>query len=177
MRMLFMFCHLSRRLVMSTHTPKKVKKSLSVDWGHLFTVMAMGAWALWYLADIRKVSLSLENTLLVQPLIFVFVLMLLAVIPQCLRKNDLPEEIHPEELDRISFLKILGLMFTFALCIWGMFAIGFDISVFLFSLVALWICGEKRWWIILLFASLATVILIKGYQLLVPFPMPNILLG
>jgi putative tricarboxylic transport membrane protein len=162
---------------MSTHTPQRVKKSLSVDWGHLLTVMAMGAWALWYLADLRKSSLSLENTLLVQPLIFVFVLMLLAVVPQCLRKNDLPADLHPETLDRSSFLKILGLMLSFALCIWGMFAVAFDISVFLFSFVTLWICGERRWWVMLLFSSLATVILIKGYQLLVPFQMPNILLG
>lgn len=162
---------------MSNHAPQRVKKSLSVDWGHLLTVMAMGAWALWYLADLRKVSLSLENTLLVQPLIFVFVLMLLAVVPQCLRKKDLPADLHPEALDRISFLKILGLMLAFALCIWGMFAVAFDISVLLFIVITLWICGERRWWVMLLFSSLATVILIKGYQLLVPFQMPNILLG
>lgn len=162
---------------MSLGTSLKVKKTLSVDWGHLFTVMAMGAWALWYLADLREVSLSLENTLLVQPLIFVFVLLLLAVIPQCIHKKDLPQELHPEELNRVSFLKILGLMVAFGLCIWGMFAVGFDISVFIFCLVALWICGERRWWVILLFSSLATVILIKGYQLLVPFQMPNVLLG
>jgi hypothetical protein len=68
-------------------------------------------------------------------------------------------------------------MLSFALCIWGMFTFGFDISVFLFSLIALGICGERRWWVMLLFSSLATVILIKGYQLLVPFQMPNILLG
>jgi len=162
---------------MSTRSPEVVKKTLSVDWGHLFTVMAMCAWALWYLADLRKVSLSLENTLLVQPLIFLFVLMLLAVLPQCLRKKNLPKDLHPEELDRNSFLKIIALMVAFALCIWGMFAVGFDMSVFLFCIVALWICGERRWWVILLFSSLATVILIKGYQLLVPFQMPNILLG
>ncbi len=162
---------------MSSGTPLRVRKSLSIDWGHLFTVMAMGAWALWYLADLREASLSLENTLLVQPLIFVFVLMLLAVIPQCLHKKDLPEELHPEVLDRVSFLKIFSLMSAFALCIWGLFAVGFDISVFLFTIVALWICGERRLWIILLFSSLATVILVKGYQLLVPFQMPNILLG
>jgi hypothetical protein len=162
---------------MSIHTHERVKKSLSVDWGHLLTVMAMGAWALWYLADIRKVSLSLENTLLVQPLIFVFVLMLLAVMPQCLRKKELPVDLHPDDLDRVSFLKILALMLSFALCIGGMFTFGFDISVFLFSLVALGISGERRWWVMLLFSSLATVILIKGYQLLVPFQMPNIILG
>lgn len=162
---------------MSIQTPIRAKKKLSVDWGHLLTVMALGAWALWYLADLRSVSLRLENTLLVQPLVFILLLMLLAVVPQCLRKEDLPADLHPEVLDRVSFLKILALMVSFALCIWGMFTFGFDISVFLFCLVALAICGERRWWVILLFSSLATVILVKGYQLLVPFQMPNIILG
>lgn len=162
---------------MSIQTPIRAKKKLSVDWGHLLTVMALGAWALWYLADLRSVSLRLENTLLVQPLVFILLLMLLAVVPQCLRKEDLPADLHPEVLDRASFLKILALMVSFALCIWGMFTFGFDISVFLFCLVALAICGERRWWVILLFSSLATVILVKGYQLLVPFQMPNIILG
>lgn len=162
---------------MSIQTPIRAKKKLSVDWGHLLTVMALGAWALWYLADLRSVSLRLENTLLVQPLVFILLLLLLAVVPQCLRKEDLPADLHPEVLDRVSFLKILALMASFALCIWGMFTFGFDISVFLFCLVALAICGERRWWVILLFSSLATVILVKGYQLLVPFQMPNIILG
>lgn len=162
---------------MSIQTPIRAKKKLSVDWGHLLTVMALGAWALWYLTDLRSVSLRLENTLLVQPLVFILLLMLLAVVPQCLRKEDLPADLHPEVLDRVSFLKILALMVSFALCIWGMFTFGFDISVFLFCLVALAICGERRWWVILLFSSLATVILVKGYQLLVPFQMPNIILG
>lgn len=162
---------------MSIQTPIRAKKKLSVDWGHLLTVMALGAWALWYLTDLRSVSLRLENTLLVQPLVFILLLMLLAVVPQCLRKEDLPADLHPEVLDRVSFLKILALMASFALCIWGMFTFGFDISVFLFCLVALAICGERRWWVILLFSSLATVILVKGYQLLVPFQMPNIILG
>jgi len=162
---------------MTIDTPVKAKKTLSVDWGHLLTVMALAAWGLWYLADLRAVSLSLENTLLVQPLIFIFVLLLLAVVPQCLHKKDLPADLQPDVLDRNSFLKILVLMTSFALCIWGMFTFGFDISVFLFCLVTLGICGERRWWVILLFSSLATVILIKGYQFLVPFQMPNIILG
>lgn len=71
--------------------PCQGKKTLSVDWGHLLTVMALAAWGLWYLADLRAVSLSLENTLLVQPLIFIFVLLLLAVVPQCLHKRIYPQ--------------------------------------------------------------------------------------
>lgn len=161
---------------MQAKNNQRLARALSIDWGHLLTVMAMGAWALWYLQDLRAASLDLENTLLVQPLIIAFVVMLLAVLPQCVHKKDLPEELQPETLTRASFLKIFGLMSSFAACVWGMFNIGFDVSVFLFCAISLLITGERRWWIVLLFAALTTVLIIKGYQLLVPFQMPNIFL-
>ena len=150
---------------------------LSVDWGHLLTVMGMGAWALWYLVDLRKASLDIENTLLVQPLIIVFLLMLLGAVSQCLRKEAMPEALRPEPLDRSSFLKVASLMAAFAAMVWSMFAIGFDFGVFAFCAVTMVICGERRWWLIAVFSALTTVLLVKGYQLLVPFQMPNLLLN
>jgi len=152
-------------------------RKISIDWGHLLTVMAMAAWALWYLVDVRSVSLKPGNTLLVQPLTIIFLLMLIAVLPQVFRKEALPDALKPESLDRVSFFKILGLIAAFAIFVWAMFAVGFDVAVLVFSSVALWIGGERRWWLISVFAALTTVILVKGYQLLVPFQMPNVLLG
>lgn len=161
---------------MQTEVVQKPATRLSVDWGHLLTVMAMGAWALWYLVDLRKASLDIENTLLVQPLIIVFLAMLLAAVSQCLRKDAMPEALQPEQLDRVSFLKILGLMAAFAAMVWCMFAVGFDLGVFAFCAVTMMICGERRWWLIAVFSALSAVLLVKGYQLLVPFAMPNLLL-
>ncbi len=158
-----------------TDTQRRASR-ISVDWGHLLTVMGMGAWALWYLQDLRAASLDIENTLLVQPLIIIFLLMLLAVLPQCFRKEVLPENLKPEKLSRQGFMKILGLMVSFAVMVPAMFEIGFDISVFTFCAVALLIGGERRWWVVLLFSAITAVVIIKGYQLLVPFQMPNILL-
>ncbi len=155
---------------------RRLARPLSIDWGHLLTVMAMAAWVLWYLADVRAASLDIENTLLVQPLCIVVLVMLLAVLPQCVRKADLPDALKPEPLDRSSFLKILGLMLSFGAFVWVMFNVAFDLAVFSFCLVALAICGERRWWFMLIFGALAAVILVKGYQLLVPFQMPNVVL-
>lgn len=155
---------------------RRLARPLSIDWGHLLTVMAMAAWVLWYLADVRAASLDLENTLLVQPLCIALLVMLLAVLPQCVRKEELPDGLKPDPLDRTSFLKVLGLMVSFGVFVWAMFNVGFDLAVFAFSLVALAICGERRWWFMLIFAALSAVILVKGYQLLVPFQMPNVLL-
>jgi hypothetical protein len=125
---------------------------------------------------VRAASLDIENTLLVQPLCIVLLIMLLAVLPQCVRKAELPDGLQPDPLDRTSFLKILALMLSFGAFVWAMFNVGFDLAVFVFSLIALAICGERRWWFMLIFAALAAVILVKGYQLLVPFQMPNVVL-
>jgi hypothetical protein len=158
---------------MSVNTPRR----FSVDWGHLLTVLAIAAWTLWYLADLRSVSLHPENTLLVQPLSIILLIMLAAVIPQCIRAHKLPEELQPEPLDKAGFLRILAIMSAFVGLVWCMFAFGFDLGVFLFCIVGLFICGERRWWVMLLFSVLTTIVMIKGYQLLVPFQMPNVLLG
>jgi hypothetical protein len=50
--------------------------------------------------------------------------------------------------------------------------IGFDIATFIFMVVALAICGERRWWVNLLFSALFTVFLIYGYGTITPFPFP-----
>ncbi|MFZ9893630.1 MAG: tripartite tricarboxylate transporter TctB family protein [Burkholderiaceae bacterium] len=152
-------------------------RRITIDWGHLLTVLAIAAWALWYLADVRSVSLSPENILLVQPLTIIFLLMLAAVLPQCFRAEKLPDELKPEPLDARSFARILAIMVAFIGLVWCMFAVGFDIAVFLFCFVGLAICGERRWWAMLVFAALCSVVMVKGYQLLAPFPMPTLILG
>jgi hypothetical protein len=152
-------------------------RRISIDWGHLTTILAITAWTLWYLADLRSVSLSPENTLLVQPLSIIFLIMLAAVIPQCFHSEKLPEELKPETLDAQSFGKIIAMMAAFVAMVWCMFAVGFDVAVFLFCLIGPTICGERRWGVMLVFAALCSVVMVKGYQLLAPFPMPNLILG
>ena len=49
---------------------------------------------------------------------------------------------------------------------------GFDVSCWLFTAVALCICGERRWWVVVLFATVFTVLLIYGYRSIIPFPFP-----
>jgi hypothetical protein len=152
-------------------------RRITVDWGHLLMILAIAAWTLWYLVDLRSVSLDPENTLLVQPLSIILLLMLAAVLPQCFRTEKLPAELKPEILDVPSALRILAIMVAFVGLVWCMFAVGFDVAVFLFCLIGLAICGERRWWAMLIFALLCSVVMVKGYQLLAPFPMPNLILG
>jgi hypothetical protein len=67
-------------------------------------------------------------------------------------------------------------MVAYVLFVAAMFVVGFDFAVCIFSAVALYISGERRAWVMLVFSVLSTVLIIKGYQLLVPYPMPMVLL-
>jgi magnesium-transporting ATPase (P-type) len=155
----------------------KVSRRLSIDWGHLLTVLSIAAWVLWYLADLRSVSLDLENTLLVQPVGILLLVLIIAVLPQCFHSEELPESLKPEVMDAHSIGKVLLLMLAFVGLVCCMFWIGFDIAVLLFCALGLAICGERRWWVMLVFSTLCSVIMVKGYQILAPFPMPNLILG
>lgn len=150
--------------------------ALKVDWGHLATVIGIGAWVLWYLFDARSVSLDQQNLLVVQPLSILVVVLLIAVLPQCIRREELPEGLRPESLDRAGALRIFLLMLAFGGLVALMFKVGFDLSVFLFCLACLLIAGERRVWFLAVFSLVTTLLLVKGYKALVPYPMPNLFL-
>jgi hypothetical protein len=126
--------------------------------------------------DARKTSLDTENLFVLQPLILVALLLGALLLPQVFRADKLPDELQPEDLNRAEFGRILALMVAYVLFVAAMFVVGFDFAVCIFSAVALYISGERRAWVMLVFSVLSTVLIIKGYQLLVPYPMPMVLL-
>ena len=147
-----------------------------IDWGHLAILALILGWVAWYWMDARKTSLDTENLFVLQPLILVALLLGALVLPQVFRADKLPDELQPEDLNRAEFGRILALMVAYVLFVAAMFVVGFDFAVCIFSAVALYISGERRAWVMLVFSVLSTVLIIKGYQLLVPYPMPMVLL-
>ena len=147
-----------------------------IDWGHLAILALIFTWVIWYWMDARKTSLDTENLFVLQPLIFVALVLGALALPQVFRADKLPDELQPEDMNRAEFGRILALMVAYVLFVAAMFVVGFDFAVCIFSAVALYISGERRAWVMLVFSVLATVLIIKGYQLLVPYPMPMVLL-
>ncbi|MEY3573210.1 MAG: hypothetical protein RJA77_1125 [Pseudomonadota bacterium] len=147
-----------------------------IDWGHLAILALILGWVVWYWMDARKTSLDTENLFVLQPLILVALLLGALVLPQVFRADKLPDELQPDDLNRAEFGRILALMVAYVLFVAAMFVVGFDFAVCIFSAVALYISGERRAWVMLVFSVLSTVLIIKGYQLLVPYPMPMVLL-
>lgn len=147
-----------------------------IDWGHLAILVLILGWVIWYWMDARKTSLDTENLFVLQPLILIALVLGALALPQVFRADKLPEELKPEEINKAEFGRILALMVAYVLFVAAMFIVGFDFAVCVFSAVALYISGERRAWVMIVFSVLATVLIIKGYQLLVPYPMPMVLL-
>jgi hypothetical protein len=153
--------------------------TIEVDWGHLLLLLFIGGWIAAYLIDTRATSLSINNLLLVQPTAIIGLILCLLVLPQCFRRIGPARAaaIGPEaeaarrrelgELAKIGLLAAAFGAFTSSLDF-----VGFDVSCWLFTAVGLYICGERRWWVVLLFTTIFTVLLIYGYRAMIPFPFP-----
>jgi len=145
---------------------------LVVMWGHLALLAVIGGVVIAYLLDARATSLRANNLLLVQPASILALILIALVVPQCFRR------VAPEAPDApdapAETLGDLGKVATLAAA-FGAFAIsleivGFDVATFAFMVIGLYICGERRWWLNLVFSAVFTVLLIYGYGAIIPFP-------
>ena len=158
----------------------------SVDWLHLAFVTLIAAATLWYLLDARSVSLSINNLLLVQPLAIFLLLMYLLIVPQCFRRADAAEEpvrkaaedpLAPalptewKELRRVGLLEIALGVFVFTLDI-----VGFDVGIYLFALVTMAICGERRPIPLAVYPVCVALVTVYGFRALMPYPMVTTIL-
>lgn len=144
---------------------------LVVMWGHLLLLAVITVVVVAYLLDARATSLQVNNLLLVQPVAILALILVALVIPQCSRRVDPAAEPEPgESLTDLAKVGVLAATFgAFAL---SLEFVGFDIATFVFMVAALFICGERRWWLNLLFSAVFTVLLIYGYGAVIPFPFP-----
>ena len=145
-----------------------------IEWGHVALVALMVAAAAAYLIDARSVSTNTGNLALVQPAaIMVFVLA--AVVLSQAAPPVAPEEAPDLEARarvRTELWRVALLATAFGAFVLSLERLGFDLATFLFVAVGLFLCGERRWWVILLYAALFTLLVVTGYQQLVPYPFP-----
>jgi hypothetical protein len=156
-----------------------------VDWTHLIFITLIAAFIIWYWMDARSVSLSVNNLLLVQPLAIFALLMYLLIVPQCFRRADAVEPDKPavddplapalpteaRELGRVALLGVALGVFVFSLNL-----LGFDIAIWLFALVTMLICGERRPIPLAIFPLAVALITVYGFRALMPYPMATTIL-
>ena len=148
----------------------------SIDFGHLIFLIIISAWVIWYWINARSVSTSPENLLIIQPVSIGILILTVCILPQVFRSADIPAELKPEPLSTVEFLKIVAVMLAMACLVYLMFTVGFDVGVLFFSAISTIICGERRPLLVGLFSIVTTLVIVKGYQLLITFPMPNLFL-
>jgi len=155
-----------------------VKNNLrfSIDYGHLIFLIIISGWVIWYWINVRSVSTSPENLLIIQPVSIGILILTVCILPQVFRSADIPAELKPEPLSTVEFLKIVAVMLAMAGLVYLMFTVGFDVGVLFFSAITTIICGERRPLLVGLFSIVTTLVIVKGYQLLITFPMPNLFL-
>ena len=148
----------------------------SIDYGHLIFLIIISGWVIWYWINARSVSTSPENLLIIQPVSVGILILTVCILPQVFRSADIPAELKPEPLSTVEFLKIVAVMLAMAGLVYLMFTVGFDVGVLFFSAITTIICGERRPLLVGLFSIVTTLVIVKGYQLLITFPMPNLFL-
>jgi hypothetical protein len=148
---------------------------LVVDWGHLALLMFISAVVIAYLFDARATSLRINNLLLVEPGAIIALILVAAVLPQCFRRvnREMGEAEEPEKTESLSDLgKVAALAGGFGAFVLSLETVGFVVATFLFTAIGVYICGERKLWVIALFSAAVTLAIIYGYQTLVPFPFP-----
>ena len=163
--------------------PKTRRK---VDWGHLALLLVIVGVVVAYLLDARATSLRTNNLLLVEPASIIALILAALVLPQCFRRREAEKEGEGEgeapsdKLVRreswVDLGKIAALAAAFGAFAISLETVGFDVATFVFTALGIYICGERRVWLIALFSAAFTAGIVYGYQLLVPYPFPLLVL-
>lgn len=149
------------------------RSARSVDWGHLVLLGVIVSVVIAYLFDARATSLKTNNLLLLQPAAIIALVLAAFVLPQILRHDPGEDEGAAEARARLIGLAKVGcLAAAFGIFVFSLETIGFDVGTFVFTATGLWLCGERRIWVIALYSGIFTAAVIYGYQQLVPYPFP-----
>jgi hypothetical protein len=152
---------------------ERTTRRLIVDWGHLALLMFISVVVLAYLLDARATSLRTNNLLLVEPAAIIALIFVALIVPQCFRRASGKEEAELETGETLSELgKVAALAAGFGAFVVSLETAGFDVATFLFTAYGLYVCGERKLWLIALYSAIFTAIIVYGYQMLVPFPFP-----
>ena len=159
----------------ATHHGRDVMSILSkrkVVWGHLALLAVIVVVTIAYILDARGVSTRATNLLLIQPLAVLIVILAAFVLPGIFPAADSEEAKLHEGETRMDLARAWAIILALGFLAFTLERIGFDVATFVFMVVTLAVCGERRWWVNLGFSAIFTLALIYGYGAITPFPFP-----
>jgi hypothetical protein len=155
----------------------KPKAGRTVAWGHLVLLVIIVGSALAYLIDARGTSLKLNNLALVQPAAIMTFILAAIVLSQAFPHTDPGTDTPAVRAEMRAELWRVGLLAAaFGVFVFSLEKLGFDFATLMFVSSGLYLCGERRWWVIVLYSTVFTYLVVMGYQQLVPYPFPMMVL-
>ncbi|EKF42570.1 hypothetical protein NA8A_10923 [Nitratireductor indicus C115] len=115
-----------------------------------------------------KASTKLFNLIVVVPVAAIIAILIVTIVASALR-GKASDGAMPSRANTLGDILLLGCFAVF--CV-ALTKVGFDIATFIFVWIGIVLGGEKRIWLPPLFSALFTLILVKGFGALFPFPMP-----
>lgn len=142
-----------------------------ISGSHLILLLIIAAFTIFVNYSAIQASQKLFNLIVVVPsglLILALVIFLLAKV-----LTGKAEQTGEKDSNLVSDLVLLSAFGLFCL---AMTNIGFDIATFIFVWLGIHLCGERNLFIPPVFSALFTLLLVKGFGALFPYPMPLLVL-
>lgn len=117
-------------------------------------------------------STRLYNLIVVVPVAVIIAVLLITLVWQTL-SGAVPDTNLP---DRKSTIGDIVMLVAFGVFCFGLTQFGFDVATFIFVWAGVAFGGERRLWLPPLYAAVFTVVMVKFFGTLFPFPMPLLVL-
>jgi len=144
-----------------------------VSWGHLLFIAGLAGWVGYFLYDAWAASPSVRNLILILPasvVAFVLIgLVLAGIITEARSGHSDPEEAGETSTERLKSFLLMGL---FTIYILTLPLLGFDVGSFVFVALAMLVDGERRLWLVALYAAAFAVVMTLMFGWLLPYPLP-----
>lgn len=153
-----------------------------VAWGQLALATLLAGIAAAYLLEARSVSLSPDNLLLLQPTAIVVLVLYVLVAIGCFRRAPVraadAEAVDAEVATETwpETLRSAAMVASFGVFIVTLDLVGYDIAIWAFTTLGLYVCGERNRVALLFFPPVFTALMIWGFRALVPYPFPTTIL-
>ncbi|WP_417419948.1 tripartite tricarboxylate transporter TctB family protein [Halomonas sp.] len=152
------------------------KRWHTFPWGNVLFSMSLAAVFGYYAHGVHAAARGVTDWLLILPAAGIGITALLAITGAKVidwYRQVAPVSHHASDDSARPALLFMGLL---ALYVLSILIIGFDLGSFLFLCLALYLQGERRWWVIICFGLLVSVPIVVLFIELLGVRLPTLLL-
>lgn len=149
--------------------------SRSFPWGNVLLSLTLAGAFFYYAHGVHAAARGATDWVLVVPVAGIGIASLLVIVGTKIVDWHREHE-HAHDAGRTVPVKTLLFMALLAIYVGALPFIGFDIGSFVFLALALYVQGEKRWWVLLGSGVLVSFVVVLVFVQLLNVRLPTILL-